>query len=139
MAMRTTVVCLAAFAAFSSVARASDASGYVCGFGAGIAQVYGKGAFKAEPASSLSLEIIDIDAAKQTAVQKSAKGEGPLRVVRAVGALHFLEVVSEGYLNITTVYDKDAVKGAHPAVHSRHFGVLGEPVISQYHGFCNAK
>ncbi len=122
-----------------STAGANDAGGYECAFGAGAAQVYGKGAFKAEPAAPLTLEITTIDAGKQTAVQKSAKGEGPLRVVRAVGALHFLEVVSEGYLNVTTVYDKDAVKGAHPAVHSRHFGVLGEPVISQYHGFCSAK
>ena len=121
------------------LATAQDARGFVCTFGAGAAQVYGKGAFKVEPASPLVLEIAAIDAAQQTAIQKSANGEGPLRVVRAVGALHFLEVVSEGYLNVTTVYDRDAVKGAHPAVHSRHFGVLGEPVVSQYAGFCAAK
>jgi hypothetical protein len=130
---------ISAWAMSAWAAEANEPKGYVCALGAGAAQVYGKGAFKAETASPLTLEIGDIDPAQQSAVQKSAKGEGPLRVVRAVGALHFLEVVSEGYLNITTVYDKDAVKGAHPAVHSRHFGVLGEPVISQYHGFCNAK
>ena len=39
--------------------------------------------------------------------------------------MHFLEVVTEGFLNITTVYDKDDTKGAYPAVHSRHFGHVG--------------
>ncbi len=133
------IIAAAIMCAGMPAAVAEDARGYECTFAAGTAQVYGKGAFKSEAASPLSLVIGEIDAAKQTAIQKSANGEGPLRVVRAVGALHFLEVVSEGYLNITTVYDKDAIKGAHPAVHSRHFGILGEPIVSQYVGFCAAK
>ncbi len=37
--------------------------------------------------------------------QRRRKGE--LRVVRAVNANHFLEVVNEGFLNMTTVYDVD--------------------------------
>ena len=34
---------------------------------------------------------------------------------------------------------RDDAKGAFPAVHSRHFGVLGQPVIGQYQGFCQGK
>jgi hypothetical protein len=119
--------------------RAQEPRAYQCRFETGAAHIYGKGAFKPEAAAPLSFDVAEIDAAKQTAVQKSAKGEGPLRVVRAVGALHFLEVVSEGYLNITTIYDKDTAKGEHPAVHSRHFGVLGEPIVSQYTGSCKGQ
>jgi hypothetical protein len=60
-------------------------------------------------------------------------------VVQAVNATHFLEVVTEGFLHITTVYDKDDAKGAYPAVHSRHFGLPGQPIVTQYQGFCEAK
>ncbi len=69
----------------------------------------------------------------------TGSGKGQLRVVRAVNANHFLEVVNEGFLNITTIYDFDPRRHAHPAVHSRHLGVLGEPVIGQYYGFCVPK
>jgi len=58
--------------------------------------------------------------------------------VQAVNAMHFLEVVTEGFLHITTVYDKDEAKGAYPAVHSRHFGLFGQPLVTQYQGFCEA-
>jgi len=47
--------------------------------------------------------------------------------------------VTEGFLNVTTIYDKDEAKGAYPAVHSRHFGLLGQPIVSQYEGYCEAK
>ena len=67
-------------------------------------------------------------------------GTGTLRVVQAVSATHFLEVAGEGFLHITTIYDKDEAKGgAYPAVHSRHFGILGQPIVTQYQGFCEGK
>jgi hypothetical protein len=44
--------------------------------------------------------------------------------------------VTEGFLNITTIYAKDEKRGVHPAVHSRHFGLFGEPLIAQYTGAC---
>ena len=53
-------------------------------------------------------------------------------MVHAVNATHFLEVVTEGSLHITTVFDKDDAKGAYPAVHSRHFGLFGQPIVTQY-------
>jgi len=58
------------------------------------------------------------------------RGTGHLRVVQAVNAMHFLEVVTEGFLHITTIYDKDEARGAYPAVHSRHFGLLGQPIVT---------
>jgi hypothetical protein len=130
---------MACFVATAPQANAADPKGYACTFKTGTAQVYGRGAFKAEVASPLLLELGSIDVAAQTALQIGDKGSVTLRVVRAVNALHFLEVVSEGFLNITTVYDRDDSIGAHPAVQSRHFGILGEPVVSQYQGFCQSK
>ena len=70
---------------------------------------------------------------------KAARKPASLKIVRAINANHFLEVVNEGFLNLTTVYDKDATSGTYPAVHSRHFGVLGQPVVAQYAGTCTAK
>ena len=52
---------------------------------------------------------------------------------------YWTEHVNEGFLNLTTIYDKDATSGVYPAVHSRHFGLLGQPVLAQYAGTCTAK
>jgi hypothetical protein len=118
---------------------AADAKGYTCTFPTGAALIYGNGIFKAEPASPLNLEISDIDVRAQSALQVGASGTVPLRIVRAVNALHFIEVVGEGFLNLTTIYDRDDKTGKNPAVQSRHFGILGEPVVSRYQGFCESR
>jgi hypothetical protein len=120
-------------------ARAEDEKAFSCTFDKGAAFSYAAGAFKPEQASAISFEIGNINAEIQSADLVTPLGARPLRVVRAVNALHFLEVVGEGFLNMTTVYDRDDAKGAFPAVHSRHFGVLGQPVIGQYQGFCQSK
>jgi hypothetical protein len=118
---------------------AEEPKEFACTFTNGVAHSYDKGQFMTEKASPLSLGVAAIDHAAQTAELKTQRGTGQLRVVQAVNATHFLEVVTEGYLHITTIYDKDDAKGTYPAVHSRHFGVLGQPVVTQYQGFCEGK
>lgn len=110
----------------------------VCSFTGGESRTYEGGTFQSKPPNPLSFSIEDIDLEKQTAtlrVTPDAK-PGKLSVVRAINANHFLEVVNEGFLNLTTVYDKDETAGKYPAVHSRHGGVVGAPVFGQYTGFC---
>ena len=89
----------------------------------------------------LTFEITEVDLDGQSArlLTDGHDNPGTLKIVRAINANHFLEVVNEGFLNLTTVYDKDPATGAHPAVHSRHFGLLGQPVFAQYAGSCTAK
>jgi hypothetical protein len=89
----------------------------------------------------ISLVISDVNLEAQTAqlVPDAGRSPGALKIVRAINANHFLEVVNEGFLNLTTIYDKDATSGTYPAVHSRHFGVLGQPIVAQYSGTCTAK
>ena len=111
-----------------------------CTFDNGTSVTYGGGAYQAAPAKGLAFDIGAIDLDGQRAVLATDKGgKAELRVVRAVNANHFLEVVNEGFLNTTTVYDADPKRNAHPAVHSRHLGLLGEPVVAQYYGFCTEK
>lgn len=111
-----------------------------CTFKTGTSVAYAEGAYKANEAKPLTFDIGSIDLEGQRAELQTEKGgKGELRVVRAVNANHFLEVVNEGFLNITTVYDLDSQRKAHPAVHSRHLGLLGEPIIAQYYGFCTEK
>ena len=119
-------------------ARANGASpnDLTCTFKMGSTVAYAKGKYRSAKAMPLSFKVTNIDLAKQNALLNTGSGTTPLRVVRAVNANHFLEVVTEGFLNITTVYDRDAETGTYPAVHSRHFGLFGEPVIAQYYGFC---
>ncbi len=125
--------------AMPQAAWADDPKAFSCTFDTGAAYSYANSAFKAEKVGPITFEIGNINAEIQSADLVTPVGTRPLRVVRAVNALHFLEVVGEGFLNMTTVYDRDDVKGAFPAVHSRHFGVLGQPVIGQYQGFCQGK
>ncbi len=111
-----------------------------CTFESGSSISYAGGIYEGSPAKPLTFDIGDVDLDGQRAVLQTGNGgKGELRVVRAVNANHFLEVVNEGFLNITTVYDVDPQRKAHPAVHSRHLGLLGEPVIAQYYGFCAPK
>jgi hypothetical protein len=113
---------------------------YVCTFEKGNSWSFDEGAFKSAAPSALSFEIVDIDLEKQTAsILNQAKATGALRVVRALNANSFLEVANEGFLNLTTVYDRDSTSGTYPAVHSRHFGILGQPIFAQYAGSCTAK
>jgi len=111
-----------------------------CTFDKGSSGSYAGGEFTSAPPSTLSFDVSAIDLEKQAAVLhlKPGKPPGQLRVVRAINANHFIEVVTEGFLNLTTIYDPDPVTGRHPAVHSRHFGVLGQPVFAQYTGTCRA-
>ncbi len=127
-------------------ARAEDADDNVpkafkCSFTSGASWSYDAGTFQSKPPNPLSFSIQDLDPEKPSATPKTEPegNSGKLSVVRAINANHFLEVVNEGFLNLTTIYDKDATAGKYPAVHSRHFGLLGQPVFGQYTGFCTAE
>jgi len=127
---------------FSQQASAQETpSAFTCEFKDGSSWSYAGGAFHSKPPSPLSFNIENIDLERQTAALETSGGDksGKLSVVRAINANHFLEVVNEGFLNLTTVYDKDPATGVYPAVHSRHFGVLGEPLFAQYTGTCRTK
>lgn len=113
---------------------------YACVFDKGYSWSYDAGKFQSADAASLSFEVGDIDLEKQNATLIiDGKKSGTLRVVRAINANHYLEVANEGFLNLTTIYDLDPAAGWYPAVHSRHFGLMGQPVFSQYSGRCTAK
>jgi len=123
-------------------ARADDEpKGYVCSFAIGNSWSYENGAFKTAAPAPLEFEIRDIDLERQSAhlVTDSREKPGTLKIVRAINANHFLEVVNEGFLNVTTIYGMDTATGSHPAVHSRHLGLMGEPLFAQYAGTCTAK
>ena len=139
MYARLCFIALGSVALLTDVARADDPKSFSCSFNAGTAASYSAGTFKPEKTGTITFEIGNISPEIQTADLVTPAGSRPLRVVRAINALHFLEVVGEGFLNITTIYDRDDAKGANPAVHSRHFGILGQPVIGQYQGFCQGK
>jgi hypothetical protein len=135
-------LCLVTAPFFVVPARTEDPVpvAYSCTFKAGSALAYAKSVYRSKRAKPIAFDIeaINLDGQKADLISAGG-GKGPLRIVRALGANHFLEVVTEGYLNITTVYSKDPKRGTYPAVHSRHFGVFGEPIVAQYTGFCAAK
>ncbi len=145
MTARSAAVSCLALAAAALIASpvASRAEGLPsalsCKFEKGTSIAYEAGAYDASSAQPLTFDISAIDLDKQLAVLETSGGKGALRIVRAVNANHFLEVVNEGFLNLTTIYDEDQKRKTFPAVHSRHVGLFGEPVVAQYYGFCTAK
>ena len=108
-----------------------------CVFDRGQVNTFENGAFQPKASAPLTFDIGDIDIERQRASLMTASGKGELRVVRAINANHFLEVVTEGFLNLTTVYDVGG--DTYPAVHARHLGLLGQPVAAHYQGLCRAK
>lgn len=135
-------VLLAVNAVFAGAARAQDVpKDLKCTFETGHAWSYKEGEFSSKAPAVLTFEITEIDLDGQSARLLTGGHDNPgtLKIVRAINANHFLEVVNEGFLNLTTVYDKDPATGVHPAVHSRHFGLLGQPVFAQYAGSCTGK
>jgi hypothetical protein len=132
---------LIALLADASAARAADLpASLLCEFPSGTTSTYNAGAFSAKPSAAVNFNIRKIDLEGQAAeiVVTGDDSPGRLAIARAVGANHFLEVVTEGYWNITTVYDLDEETKRYPAVHSRHFGLVGQPVVAQYAGSCQA-
>jgi hypothetical protein len=113
----------------------------VCEFKSGSVASYEGGAFEVKPPSPIGFSIDSIDLEKLSAALDAGNGgpKGKLAIARAIGANHFLEIVSEGFWTITTIYDKDPATGLHPAVHSRHLGVVGQPLVAQYTGACREK
>lgn len=117
-----------------------DSTHLKCTFETGISWSYDAGKFSSKPSNKLEFEIGAINLDNQSAtLLVEGKQSGSLKIVRALNANHFLEVANEGFLNLTTVYDFDPAAGTYPAVHSRHFGLLGQPVFGQYAGTCVAK
>mgnify|MGYP001042641620 CR=1 FL=1 len=113
---------------------------FACDFNNGYSWSYDSGKFKSARADDLSFEIGNIDLDKQSAtIILDGKSANTLKIVRNLNANTFLEVVNEGFLNITTIYDRDPKTGKYPAVHSRHFGLFGQPIFAQYAGTCTAK
>ncbi len=113
---------------------------FLCDFNQGYSWTYDSGKYQPAPPADLSFEIGSIDLDRQTAALiLEGKPANGLKIVRAINANHFIEVVNEGFLNLTTIYDRDAATGKFPAVHSRHFGLFGQPVFAQYAGNCVPK
>lgn len=110
---------------------------FKCSFERGNSWSYDAGEFTSVSPAKLAFEISAIDLEKQSAtLVMDGKTSGKFSVIRALNANHYLEVAIEGFLNLTTVYDFDPRTKSHPAVHSRHFGLIGQPVFAQYIGFC---
>lgn len=130
----------AGYPSFPAFAAEEFPAQFSCKFEMGNTWTYDAGKFQSAPPAALSIEIQEINleaqAAKLIADQKPA---GTLRIVRALNANHFLEVANEGFLNLTTIYDLNSTTGSYPAVHSRHFGLMGQPIFAQYAGFCKTK
>lgn len=118
--------------------RAELPASLTCTFADGGAWAFEKQGFVSKPVEALTIGISAIDRASMTARLDRKEGLAVLRMVQAVDAHHFIEVGMEGFMNLTTIYERDGT-GGFPAVHSRHVAVLGEPLVSQYRGICLAK
>ena len=139
-----TAALLLALAAVSLPARAETddvPKVLACEFQSGTFTSFEAGQPKARRADPMNFNIVGLDLASMTAtISTSAAGTfGQVRIVRAVGAIHFLEVLTEGFLATTTVYDPDPATGVRLALHSRHMGLVGQPLMASYTGVCRSR
>lgn len=119
-----------------STAGASETPRYACTFEKGASWNVSDADFKTDTTTALEFEISNISRKKQTAELTTKTGRTDLKLVAAIDAMHFLEVTVSGYLTMTTLYGEGKRV---PAVHSRHLGIVGQPVGGQLTGFCERK
>ncbi|MEL6298688.1 MAG: hypothetical protein AAFQ45_08970 [Pseudomonadota bacterium] len=112
---------------------------YDCMFEKGQVNSFEEGQFAGAATALLKFSIGAIDLKRQTATLSTESGSGTLRIVRAISANHYLEVITEGFLNVTTIYEPSERGAPSPAVHSRHVGLLGQPMSAHYTGFCTPR
>jgi len=124
---------LALAGAVATNALAIEGPRYDCTFEPGASWHVEEGAFKTDETAPLKFAISKISRKDQTAELTTETGRTDLKVVSAIGALHFIEVTVSGNLTLTTLYGEgDRI----PAAHSRHVGIAGQPVGGQRTGFC---
>ena len=100
-----------------AIARAADEgpTALSCRFDAGTAWGFEAGKFISQPTSPLAFEITDINVEVQTSkLISDGTHTGALRIVRALNANHFLEVVNEGFLNLTKDERRDRRQDVQP-------------------------
>lgn len=139
--MRSTLMLPAVALLLASAASAEPRppTAFTCVFKQGAVWSFEKGTYRPQEVARLQLDIIKIDREKQTAEVKGEGGTSPLRIVLSLNGLHFVEAGVDGFLTVTTVYQREGATGTWPAAHSRHFGVLGQPLVSQYLGQCHGR
>ena len=121
------------------VNAAADPGWLRCDFRDGQTWSYNHGSYGAAKSGRLAFDIQNIDQKAQSAQLKNGQATSELKLVQALDARHYIEVTVAGYLNITTVYDSGDDGGdTWLAVHSRHLGIVGQPVVSQYRGTCKS-
>ncbi len=89
--------------------------------------------------SSLRYEYRDIDATEHRATLVGQAGTGSVEVIRTLSTISFVERGSNGALFVDTVYASarsGPTDGRFALVASRHNPLLGDPVSSQFHGWC---
>lgn len=122
------------FAGVSGISAAEPR--YDCSFEKGASWNVENSTFNPDSSAPLSFEISKISRKTQSAELTTKTGRTDLKMVAAIDATHFIEVTVSGYLTLTTLYGDGARV---PAVHSRHLGIVGQPVGGQLTGFCMRK
>lgn len=94
--------------------------------------------------ATLTFRFESINAGQATAEVLGRFGSAPVVTQSAGDYLHFIQVLPEGPLYSTTVFNREAPDGKLPAVHSRHehrdralIGFTSSP--EQYYGYCEER
>jgi hypothetical protein len=126
---------------YSTQARATDPTAFVCTFDRGYFSTSRDSAsFTTEPGGKMQLTYAAIDVGKGTAQMIGNQGAANVTVVQGSGGLHFLELTPAGGLTVTSVYFTPGSRGAAAAVHSRHTGdSITGALVSQFFGFCEPR
>ena len=135
--MMTKVCILGALMLFTSSSVAQGPS-FRCKFSHGQVTNFDNGRPVTERDTGMGEFVLDqINTKDATARLIGNAGTETLRVLDGGDLVHLVEVTGAGNMNITTIYNfRDKNKGTLPAVHSRHIGLLGDPMPSQYVGLC---
>jgi hypothetical protein len=140
--MRQAVLCLMLIVVseFAVASPLLGAKALRCQTAAGTATTWEVGHPNSKPSESvLAYSVQDIDTARGSATMVGRGGSAQVTIVRTASTLSFLEQASNGGVFLTTVYVSTLAgpgPGRFAAVDSRHNPLIGDPVSSQFHGWC---
>lgn len=133
-----TLALLGLLAAAGASASVFDARGLRCRLEGGAVSEWSSTEPRAKLSTSvIEYEIRDIRIEEGYARLHGAAGTSDVRLLRSPASLFFLEFTPGGGVFLTTIFERSGVGSRRfPVVDSRHNPLLGDPVATQLHGWC---
>jgi hypothetical protein len=117
----------------------SQTQSFRCNFSDGISTNWDSGKPSLTKDARMAEMVFDqLDTQKGSGRLIGNAGVENIQTLSGDKSIHIIEITPTRNMNITTIFAPVKKNpNLHPAVHSRHINLMGEPLTSQFVGLCN--